>query len=129
MSKQSRYSFHHLGIPTDEVKPGERYSAHFKMYTADHPGRFRIQFHRFEKDSPMHSLIQTVVHVALLVDDLDAAVLGEELLLGPYEPVPGYRVAIINNAGVPVELVETELTDDELWGKAVSQDDLSITGL
>ena len=29
------YEFHHLGIPTNEVRPGERFSAKFGMYTSD----------------------------------------------------------------------------------------------
>lgn len=43
---------------------------------------------------------------------------GEEVILGPYEPIDGYFVAIINDAGVPVELVQTSLSDEEIWGRA-----------
>jgi hypothetical protein len=41
-------------------------------------------------------------------------------MLGPYEPIEGYRVAIIDDAGIPVELIETTLTDEEIWGRAKS---------
>jgi len=41
-------------------------------------------------------------------------------MLGPYEPIEGYRVAIIDDAGIPVELIETTLTDEEIWGRARS---------
>jgi len=40
------------------------------------------------------------------------------LLLGPYEPIDGYFVAIINDGGVPVELVQTDLPDDIIWRRA-----------
>lgn len=113
-----RYQFHHMGIPSDTPREGESYSAKAGMFTADNPGAFRIQWHRFTPDSPLHPLIRTVPHPAFKVDDLAAAIAGETLLLGPYEPIDGYRVAIIDDGGVPVELIETELPDDEIWGRA-----------
>jgi hypothetical protein len=43
------------------------------------------------------------------------------LLLGPYEPVPGCRVAIIQDGDVPIEFVQTSLSDEELWGRAKTE--------
>lgn len=40
---------------------------------------------------------------------------GCHVLMGPYEPVPGFRVAIIEDGGCPIELIETILLDEELW--------------
>jgi hypothetical protein len=108
------YKFHHLGIPTDRVMPDERYNEEFRMYTSDNPGFFRVQFLRFEPDSPAPPLIRSLPHVALQVDDLMRAIEGEDLLLGPYEPISGYKIAFINDHGVPVELIETNLTAEEL---------------
>lgn len=112
-------AFHHMGIPTPEPKPGERFSELFRMYTSDSDCKsLRIQWHRFEPDSSLHPLIRTVPHAAFKVLDLDRAIVGHELLLGPYEPIPDFRVAIIEDGGVPIELVQTTLTDEELWGRA-----------
>lgn len=121
------YRFHHMGIPTTEVRPNEKFSEAFGMYTSDVDGDFRIQYHRFTEDSPLHQLIKTVPHVGIQVDNLEEAVEGYEILLGPYEPIPGYRVAIINDGGVPVELIETNLSPSELWGKAKEQKDLDTS--
>lgn len=90
------------------------------MYTADNPGKFRVQWHRFTDDSPLHVLMKTMPHVAFKVDNLEEAVRGEEILLGPYEPIDDYFVAVINDAGVPIELIQTSLSDEELWGRARS---------
>ena len=65
----------------------------------------------------MHPLIQSTPHVAFQVDDLEAAVADELLLLGPYEPFSGFRVAIIEDEGVPIELIETALSDEEVFGE------------
>lgn len=118
MKPDVHYTFHHLGIPTDTPQPGERHSAQAGLYTADNPGRFRVQWHRFDPDSPLHPLARSVPHVAFKVDDLERAIEGEEVILGPYEPVDGFRVAMINDNGVPIELIRTDLSDAELWARA-----------
>lgn len=118
MKPHIRYEFHHMGIPTEEVRAGETYSEAAGMFTSDNPGRFRIQWHRFKPKSPLHPLIRSVPHPAFKVADLREAVAGEEVLLGPYEPIDGYFVAIINDGGVPVELIQTDLSDEEIWGRA-----------
>ena len=37
------HRYHHMGIPTDEVRPNEKFSEAFGMYTSDVEGDFRIQ--------------------------------------------------------------------------------------
>lgn len=90
------------------------------MYTTDNPGGFKIQFHRFTRQSPLHPLLRTVPHPAFKVNHLAPALEGEELLLEPCEPVDGYRSAVTNDSGVPIELIQTELTDGELWSQTRS---------
>lgn len=114
-------TFHHMGIPTTERRSGERFSERFGMYTSDSDCKsLRIQWHRFESNSPLHTLIQNVPHVAFKVDDLDRVTIGCNLLLGPYEPIPGFRVAIIEDAGHPIEFVQTTLSDEQLWERATA---------
>ncbi len=120
MKANINYLFHHFGIPLQDGVQEGIYSANAGMYTTDNPGKFRVQWHRFTEDSPLHPLLKTVPHVAFKVDDLQQAIEGEEVILGPYEPIDGYFVAVINDAGVPIELIQTGLSDDELWGRARS---------
>jgi hypothetical protein len=115
-------TFHHMGIPTSEKRPRERYSQMFGMYTSDsHCKSLRIQWHRFEPGSQLHPLLQTLPHVALKVDDLERASTGYNVLLGPYEPIPGFRVAVVEDGGQPIELVQTTLTDAQLWERALTE--------
>ena len=115
------YQLHHLGIPTTECRPGERYAAQVGMYTRDDlSGPVPIQWHRFTVDSPLHPLIKTQPHVAYKVNDLEAALAGHEVILGPYEPIEGFRVAMIDHGGLPVEFIETALSDEVVWGRARS---------
>lgn len=89
----------------------------FGMYTSDsNCSSLRIQWHRFEPGSPLHSLVQTVPHLSFKVDDLARASAGyNNILLGPYEPIPGFRVVIVEDGGQPIEFVQTTLTDEQLW--------------
>ena len=111
--------FHHLGIPSDEPRPGGRYSAPMGMHTSDSPCTLlRVQWHRFDPDSPLHPLIRSVSHVAFKVPDLAQALAGHKVILGPYEPLDGFCAAMIDAGGVPIEFVETDLSDDEIWARA-----------
>lgn len=121
------YSLHHIGIPTEQRLAGERYARAVGMYTTDDPtGPLPIQWHRFEPDSPLHPLVRSQPHVAYKVSDLAAAIDGHTVILGPYEPIDGYRVAMIDNAGVPVEFIETTLSDAEIWRRATTGESASL---
>ncbi|WP_133139880.1 helicase [Legionella genomosp. 1] len=110
------YQFHHVGIPTTEVRPGERYSAPFKMYTSGGEAPTRIQYHRFEEGCPLHPLLQTKPHVAFKVDSIDEAIRGKNVILEPYFPFEGFKVAAIEENGWPIEFIETSLSEEEIWG-------------
>lgn len=113
------YEFHHLGIPTTEPRPNERFSARFGVYTSDADSDFiRVQWHRFTADSSFPSLIQTFPHTAFKVKSLERAIDGRNVLVHPYEPIEGFRVAFVEDHGLPVELIETSLSDDEVWSRA-----------
>ncbi|MGC2112007.1 MAG: hypothetical protein WA655_20985 [Candidatus Korobacteraceae bacterium] len=101
--------YHHLGIPTTEEKPGERYLEQFKMYVSGfETSRYGIEWMRFEADSPIPELVRRVPHVAFEVDDLDAELLDRDVLIAPNSPSPGVRVAFIVENGTPVEFLQFE---------------------
>ena len=104
-----KYAYHHLGIPTDEIRDGERYLEQFGMYVSgfeDSP--FGIEWMRFTPESPIPELVQRVPHVAFRVDDVEAAIAGQEVLIAPNSPSPGIRVAFIVADGAPVEFLEID---------------------
>lgn len=116
MKKPVTYEYHHMGIPTDTPRKNEKYSSTFKMYTTDGNNPFRIQWHRFEAGCPLHPLIQTVPHVGFKVSSIDEAIKDRKVILEPYYPFEGFRVAMVEIDGAPVEFIETDLTEDEIWG-------------
>lgn len=99
--------YHHLGIPSTTPQPGEIYLEEFKVFCTDHESNpFGIQWMRYEPDSPLPELVKTVPHVAFEVDDLAAALEGQEVLIEPNSPSDGVLVAFVVCDGAPVELLE-----------------------
>jgi hypothetical protein len=101
--------FHHVGVITDEPQPGEIYVAATKVFVTnpgDHP--YRIEYLRFEPDSPVQGPLRMLPHMAFQVDDLRAALVGEAVLLGPFRPMPGLEVAFIMKDGAVFEFMQFE---------------------
>jgi len=88
--------FHHVGVITDELRPGEIYVADTKVHVTnplDHP--YRVEYLRFEPDSPVTGPVRERPHMAFEVDDLEAELERQEVLLGPFRPMEGLRVAFV----------------------------------
>jgi len=103
------WKFHHLGIPTKKKLPNEKYLPQFKLYVSGFCNSpFGIEWMRFEKDSPVDRLIQTIPHVAFEVDGLDheLAIHDFKIITKPDSTSDGIRVAMIEHNGAPVELIE-----------------------
>ncbi|MEJ2543040.1 MAG: hypothetical protein P8Y99_03140 [Calditrichaceae bacterium] len=101
------WRYHHLGIPTKKVHPDEKYIEKYKMYVSGFDtSPYGIEWMRFEPDSPISKLIQTVPHIAFEVDDLDSAIIDKELIDEISSPSEGVRVAMIIDNGAPIELLE-----------------------
>ena len=103
------WKYHHLGIPTDKEMPNEKYLPQFKFFISGfRTSPFGIEWMRFEKDSPIDKLIQTVPHIAFEVDNLDFELKKHDfkILTEPNPPSDGVRVAMIEHNGAPIELIE-----------------------
>jgi len=105
------WKYHHLGIPTDIIMPGEKYLPKFKFFISGFSkSPYGIEWMRFEKDSPIDKLIQSVPHIAFEVKDLDVEINIRDLniISPPDSPAEGVRVAMIEHNGAPIELIEFE---------------------
>lgn len=104
---KNKWRFHHLGIPTKEIKPDEYFLEQFGMYVSGfETSEFGIQWMRFTDDSPISPLVQKVTHLCFEVDNLEEALVGREILSGINSPSEGCRVAMIIENGAPIELIE-----------------------
>ncbi len=101
-------TFDHVGIPTDEKQSGEMYVAATKVWVTDparHP--YKVEYLRFEPDSPVSGPLRELPHVAFRVDDLDTAIEGAENVLARFQATDTLRVAFVLRDGAVFEYMES----------------------
>ena len=99
--------FHHIGLPTDETQPSEVYVPDTKVWVTspdDHP--YRVEYLRYEPDSPVTGPLREMGHIAFTCDDIDAQLAGQEVILEPFQPMEGLTVAFIMKDGAVVEYMK-----------------------
>lgn len=111
--------FDHVGVPTDEKRPGEMYVEATKVWVTD-PSKDprRIEYLRFEPDSPVTGPVRDLPHVAFQTEDLDREIEGAEILLGPFQPTPTLRVAFVRKDGAVFEFMENKAGTGADWFSA-----------
>lgn len=100
--------FDHVGLPTDEEQPGEMYVAETKVWVTDpaaHP--YRVEYLRYEPDSPVSGPVRHLPHTAFRVDNLEAYIEGKEVVLGPFYATDTLRVVFILEDGAVFEFMES----------------------
>ena len=101
------HKFSHIGIPTTEEKNWDGYYEPGKIhYTDSTQDEFGVEWLNFDADSPMPEMMQKVPHVAYLVENIEEALEGREILVETFSPGEGVRVAFIVHKGSPVEFME-----------------------
>ena len=103
------WKYHHLGIPTSEIKDNEKYIAFAKVYVSGFSSSpFGVEWMRWDADSNFHILVKTVPHLAFVVNDLDWELnkRGFNIIVPLNPPSDGVRVAMIELHGAPIELME-----------------------
>lgn len=99
--------FHHFGVPTTEKHANENYIEGAKVFITDpeaHP--YRVEFLRFEADSPMAADVCSHPHAAFIVPSLDAALQGQNVIVPPFDAAATLRCAFIKDGDAVIELME-----------------------
>lgn len=99
--------FHHIGVPTTVQRPGETFLEGAKLYVTQ-PDKYQVEWLRFLPGSCMPQELQTQTHLAYKVDNIQAELKGQKVLLEPFTPMPGVTVAFILHEGLPVELMQVD---------------------
>lgn len=111
--------FHHLGLPTDDPQPGETYVAATKVWVTDPlKHKYKVEYLRFEPDSPVTGIVREQPHFAFRVDSLEQAIAGEKVVLGPFEALPGLTVVFVEKDGAVFEFMEfKDQPSGTAWGR------------
>ena len=102
--------FSHIGIVTDDKKPGEVFVEATRVWITnfyEHP--HHVEWLRFEPDSPVAGPLRSEPHVAYRVDSIEEASRDMKVLIEPFHPMEGVRVAFFEtDDGAVVEFMEYE---------------------
>lgn len=99
--------FHHVGVVTDQPQPDEIYVEETRVHVTnpnDHPNR--IEYLRFEPDSPIRGPVRDLPHIAFKVPKLEPEIEGREVLLGPFQAMDNLRVVFVLLDGAVYEFME-----------------------
>jgi hypothetical protein len=99
--------FHHTGVITDVTQCGEIFVEATRVWVTSpdiHP--YRIEYLRFEPDSPVQGPLRERCHTAFVVENLETAVEGARVLLGPFDALEGLRVVFVEEDGAVVEYMQ-----------------------
>ncbi len=111
--------FDHIGLVTSEKKAGEDWVESTRVWVTnprDHP--FRVEWLRYEPDSPVTGPVREKAHVAYRVGDIAEAARGLKVLLEPFEVGGFTRVGFYETPdGVVVELMQYLASPDSWFGK------------
>ncbi len=101
--------FDHVGIPTTQKKPGEKFVPATRVWITDaHKDPFRVEWLRYEPDSPVTGPLHDMPHIGYRVDsvrEISERGKGLKVLLEPFDA--GFAVAGFYQSadGANIELV------------------------
>ena len=102
-----KMEFDHVGIVTTEKKPDEIFISPTRVWITDfqkHP--YRVEWLRYEPDSPVTGPVRQRPHVAYRVDSIEEAAQGLKVLLEPFDVEFAVVAFFETPDGAVVELME-----------------------
>jgi hypothetical protein len=111
-----KLKYHHIGIPTDKDLPAEDFMPEFGSWASGfEKSPYGIEWMKFNEGSPLPELVKKVPHVAFVTDNLAEAIAGKEILIEPNSHTKGITVAFIVDNGAPVEFLQFDNPENEVW--------------
>ena len=109
-------TFDHVGIPTDEKQPGENWVESTRVWvTSPRDSKYRIEYLRFEPDSPFAEIVRTRPHVAYAVNEEEwhRLLAGAEIVIEPFKPCEHMTIAYVKQHDVCIEYIR--YTNADYW--------------
>lgn len=101
--------FHHFGVPCPGPIANSNFMEGANVHVTDpesHP--YKIEFLYFEADSPMPEQLKNSPHAAFMVDNLQEAIEGQEIIVPPTAISESLTIAFIMDGAALIELMESK---------------------
>jgi hypothetical protein len=111
-----KLTFHHVGIPITEDLPADTYNSALKMHATGYfDSPYAMEWMKFGKDSPLPEIIRKQPHIGYVVDDLQKAINGRQVILKPTSPCEGVTVAFVVEGRDLIEFLQFDKPEEEVW--------------
>ena len=115
-TKTLKLTFHHVGIPVTSALSENTHNPALKMRAEGYfETPYAIEWMEFDDDNNLPEVIKTQPHVAYVVEDLEAAIKGRELVLAPCSPAEGVTVAFVLEGRDLIEFLQFDKPEQEVW--------------
>ena len=114
--KIQKMTFHHVGIPVNGKLQDGVHNEALKLSAKgyfDTP--YAVEWMAFDDDNDLPEIIKRQPHVAYVVEDVEAALAGREVVLGPSSPCKGVRTAFMRDGPNLIELLQFDLPEQVVW--------------
>ena len=115
-SSQLKMTFHHLGIPVSGKLPNSVHNPGLKLHTTGYfESPYAVEWMTFDDDNDLPEIIKQQPHIAYVVNNLDAAIKGREIILEPNSPCDGVTIAFIKEGLNLVEFLQFDKPEQDVW--------------
>jgi len=109
-------TFHHVGIPTKNHLPEESHDSALKMHATGYfETPYAMEWMNFDEDSSLPEIIKTQPHIGYVVENLESAIKGRNIILEPTSPSSGVTVAFILEGRDLIEFLQFDRPEEEVW--------------
>jgi hypothetical protein len=117
MHQIERRRFDHIGLISNQPHEGEQFVEATRAWiTSPRAHPLHVEWIRFEPDSPVSGSIRTEPHVAFRVDDIQAAMIGQNVILEPLVVGDGFcTISFVDIDGAIIEYMQYRNPDEEGW--------------
>ena len=114
--KYQKMTFHHVGIPTTNYLPEDSHNADLKMHATGYfETPYAMEWMNFDEDSSLPEVIKTQPHIGYVVENLEDAISGRNIVLAPTSPAPGVKVAFVLEGRDLIEFLQFDRPEHEVW--------------
>jgi hypothetical protein len=114
--KYQKMVFHHVGIPTNNQLAAESHNSALKMHATGYfETPYAMEWMNFDENSSLPEIIKTQPHIGYVVENLQDAIKGRNVILEPTSPSSGVTVAFILDGRDLIEFLQFDKLEEEVW--------------
>ena len=114
--KYQKLTFHHVGIPVINKLTKSSYNESLKMSSIGYfDSPYAMEWMEFDDDNELPEIIKTQPHIGYVVENLEEAIVGRNVILEPNSPTEGVTIAFILDGRDLIEFLQFDKPEEDVW--------------